>query len=195
MEVGTENKATPAPRKRAVATAIVISIPLFFLFTWLTMFWQLTQINDSGLYWNVKNLRWLRQDLIKHFPESLPSSAEAARLHYHAGFLQGGSHIELRFRADTEFINKVRAYYTPPAVDTITAGQLQAVSSDSSEAVSRKRYFYTASTESDSGLQQMLLPEDFEIFVITNNDGNHGDSSGFAISDTRHEVIFWAEKW
>ena len=39
------------------------------------MMWQLTPIADVTQYENVINLRWLRPDLIQHFPKTIPSDA------------------------------------------------------------------------------------------------------------------------
>lgn len=88
---------------------------LFILFDAALMLWQFTPIVAVSKYQHVKSLRWHRQRLVEHFPEVIPSSARGAKFYYRAGFLQGGSTIELRVQMPSEFVEQVWATYQPKA--------------------------------------------------------------------------------
>ena len=92
--------------------AIVI---FFYIFDATLMLWQLTPITSTSKYNNVMILRWHDQHLVQHFPEQIPPSAGNPRFYYRAGFLQGGSSIELRVQMPTNFVEEVLATYREKA--------------------------------------------------------------------------------
>ncbi len=88
---------------------LVAIVIFYYIFDAALMLWQLTPITTASKYQNVMTLRWHDQHLIEHFPGKIPSDAENTRFYYRAGFLQGGSSIELRVKMPTNFVEEVLA--------------------------------------------------------------------------------------
>ena len=181
---------------------IVATVILFILFDIALMAWQLTPITAVFSYENVKSLRWHRQDLVEHFPKTIPSGAQDPKLYYRAGFLQGGSSIELRLQMPTEFVEEVYATYKIKA-KSIFNGSEKLPSDENNPNILPKWHFYTFPIDqNETSDLSPLLPQDFKILLLSSypyklnpTDWNHGESSGISISIKRSEIIYWAEDW
>lgn len=185
-----------------ILSLLAATVVLFILFDIALMFWQLTPISAVSKYENVKRLRWHRKDLVKHFPETIPSVARDPRFYYHAGFLQGGASIELRMQLPAESVEEVYATYVRQA-KSIFDGARKLPSDSSNPNVLPKWRFFTFPPEQDETPNvPPLLPRDFEIMLLSSypyksnpTEWNHGESSGISISRERSEIIYWAEDW
>ena len=170
---------------------------LFVLFEFALVFWQLAHITDIAKYENVKTLRWLRQDLIQHFPETIPETAQNPKLHYNGGFMQGGAAIELRLKMPAESIEEIYSTYTRQA--RAIYKDVEALSRDADNLNTLpKSHFYTWPPQRNGTHDAApLLPADFEIILLSSKpiDWNHGESAGISISRKRNEIIYWAEDW
>lgn len=177
-------------------------VVLFALFEFALVFWQLAHITDVSKYENVKTLRWLREDLIEHFPETIPATAQNPKLHYNGGFLQGGAAIELRLQMPAESIEEIYSTYIRQA-KAIYKGVEEHSRDAGNLSMLPKLNFYTGPRQRNETQDAApLLPQDFEIILLSSRpyksnptDWNHGESTGISISKKRNEIIYWAEDW
>ena len=178
------------------------TVILFILFDIALMSWQLTTISAVSKYENVKRLRWYRQDLVEHFPETIPSKARYPKFYYRAGFLQGGASIELRLRMPAEFVEEVHATYLRQAKSIFNGAEKLPSGAIDPNKLPKGRFFTFPPDQNETPGVPPLLPQDFEILLLSSHpyksnstDWNHGESSGISISKKRSEIIYWAEDW
>lgn len=181
-----------------LAAAVVV----FILFDIALMMWQLTPISSVSKYENVKKLRWHREALVEHFPETISSRARNPKFYYRAGFLQGGASIELRLQMPAEFIEAARATYTPRAKFIFAGAENLPSGTNNPDILPKWRFFTIPPEQNETPGVPPLLPPDFEILLLSSypyksnpTDWNHGESSGISISKKRNEIIYWAEDW
>lgn len=174
----------------------------FFIFDAAVMLWQLTPITTPSKYQNVIALRWHDQRLIEHFPEKIPPNAGNPRFYYQAGFLQGGSSIELRVQMPDNFVEKVYAIYRPQAKATFNGAVKLEGGANNPDRLLKESFVTFPQDEYDTPGALPLLPQDFEILLLSSEpymsnptDWNHGQASGISISRHRREIIYWAEDW
>ena len=170
---------------------------IFILFYYALIMWQLTAITSVSKYGNVINLRWLRPDLIGHFPDRVPLDAQEKRFYYRAGFLQGGSSIELKIRMPEEFVREVRATYISQAKSVFNGAENLKRGSDGPDVPPKWNFFTFSSDRNETTVESQHLPQDFEILLLSPypSNLNHGETSGIGISQKRGEIIYWAEDW
>ena len=177
-------------------------VVLFVLFESALVFWQLAHITDVSQYQNVKTLRWLREDLIEHFPETIPATAQNPVLHYNGGFLQGAAVIELRMQMPAESIEKMYSTYMRQAKAIYTGAEQLSRDADDLNRLPKWKFYTWPPQRYETQEAVLLLPQDFEIILLSSNpsqsnptDWNHGESAGISISKKRNEIIYWAEDW
>jgi len=181
---------------------LVAIVIFFYVFDAALMLWQLTPITIASKYQNVMTLRWHDQHLVEHFPEQIPSDAGNPRFYYRAGFLQGGSTIELRVQMPAKDVEKVYASYRPRAEAIFNGGIKLERGTDNPDMLPKWSFFTFPPDENETPGTYSLLPKDFEILLLSSHpyksnptDWNHGQSSGISISRQRREIIYWAEDW
>ena len=172
-------------------------IVLFIVFDALLMAWQLTPITAVSKYRHVKNLRWHRQDLVGHFSEEIPPEAKNAVFYYRAGFLQGGSSIELRIHMPEEFVEEVFATYQPQAKSIFGGAERTEKEPDGPDGPPKATFFTFPLDQQQTPREGPLLPQDFETLLLSPHPyhWNHGEASGISISRKGGEIIYWAEDW
>lgn len=177
-------------------------VVLFVLFEFALIFWQLAHITDVSKYENVKKLRWLREDLIEHFPETIPATAQNPKLHYNGGFLQGGAVIELRLQMPAESIEEIYSTYIRQAKAIYKGVEELSRDADNLNMLPKWHFYTWPPQRNETRDTAPLLPQDFEIFLLSTKpsksnptDWNHGESAGISISKKRNEIIYWAEDW
>ena len=133
-------------------------------------------------------------ELISHFPLPIPENATSIKFDYLPKFLQGGSHIQLKFNLPQPEINELLIEYRANAKYIFIGG-------DRSDHLNEDggvptTYFYTSETDDTS------FPNNYEILVLNAEPGgtsgfqwNHGYSYGVVISLEKTEIIYWAEYW
>jgi len=175
---------------------------VFFIFGAALMLWQLTPITTASKYQNVIALRWHDQGLIEHFPEKIPPNAGNTRFYYRAGFLQGGSSIELRVQVPDNFVESVYAIYRPQAKAIFNGAEKLERGAGNPDMLPKWSFFTFPPDENETPGTHSLLPKDFQILLLSSHpyksnpsDWNHGQSSGISISRERSEIIYWAEDW
>ena len=178
---------------RLVGTAAV-TLGLFVVFSFVLMSWQGMMITNPRLYEIVLNHRWLATDLIEHFPESIPKSAENVVFYYTGGLLQAGSTLELRVRLSAEAVDEVERNYRPQAIGRFDAVRKPA-SDDVTVKILPKLHFQTLPAEANWALRTAPL-EEFETLLLQAPEPvnlNHPKAAGVSIDRARNEVIYWAE--
>ena len=180
-------------------TALVV---LFVLFEFALAFWQLAHITDVSKYENVKTLRWLRADLIEHFPDTIPATAQNPKLHYNGAFLQGGAAIELRLQMPAESVEEIYSTFIRQAKAVYRGVEQHSRGADDLNR-GPKWHFYTWPPQNNETQDAASpLPQDFEIILLSSKpyhsnptDWNHGERAGVSISKKRNEIIYWAQDW
>ena len=166
------------------------------------MLWQLTPISAVSKYENVRKLCWHGKDLVKHFPETIPSRARDPKFYYRAGFLQGGSSIELRLKMPAEFVEEVYTTYTVQAKAIFNAAEKTPSDPYNPLMLPKWCFFTLPPDQNETQGVPPLLPQDFQILLLSSHpyksnptDWNHGESSGISINKKRSEIIYRAEDW
>jgi len=174
----------------------------FYIFDAVLMLWQLTPITTASKYNNVMTLRWHDQQLIEHFPEQIPSDAENTRFYYRAGFLQGGSTIELRVKVPAKHVEEVYTAYRPKAKIILNGAEKLDRGTSNPDMLPKWSFVTFPPNENEIPGTHTLLPKDFEILLLSSEpyksnptDWNHGKATGISISRQRREIIYWAEDW
>jgi hypothetical protein len=181
---------------------LVAIVIVFYIFDATLMLWQLTPITTTSKYNNVMTLRWHDQDLIQHFPEQILPNAGNPRFYYRAGFLQGGSSIELRVQMPANFVEEVLTTYRPQAKSIFNGAEKLERGADNSDMLPKWSFVTFPPDENETLGTHTLLPKDFEILLLSSEpytsnptDWNHGKATGISISRQRGEIIYWAEDW
>ena len=181
---------------------LVAIVIFFYIFDAVLMLWQLTPITTTSKYNNVMTLRWHDQHLVQHFPEQIPPDAGNPRFYYRAGFLQGGSSIELRVQMPTDFVEEVLTTYRPQAKSIFNEAEKLERGADNPDILPKWNFVTFPPDENETPGTHTLLPKDFEILLLSSEpyksdptDWNHGKASGISISRQRREIIYWAEDW
>ena len=176
-----------------VSIALVVSFVGYSLFR---MYQATTPVESISKYESVL-ATWKQRGLVDHFPSRVPDSASEVRFSALEGFLQGGGHIQIRFKLPQA---RIESYYEDASSK---AKQFQ----DGGDAV-------TLVNSSDDGLwstnphtldkSYSKFTDDYRIFIYDAvpyqqdeeyKNWNHGASKGVVISLKRSEVIYYAEDW
>ena len=105
-------------------------------------------------------LRWHRQDLVGHFPEKIPPDAKNAVFYYRAGFLQGGSSIELRVHMPEEFVEEVCSTYEPQAKFIFRGAERTEKEPDDPDGPPKATFFTFPLDQHETPREGILLPQD-----------------------------------
>lgn len=152
-------------------------------------------------YRPILKYRWETPDLVTHFPDKIPDQATEVKFYYRAGFMQGGTTIELRMKLPKAEFNEIIQKHRPDAklvldhlgrdIDPDTSGKVY---------FAPPLHFYTISrNELTNESQTGPLPAGYEIFLIHikkhKRYWNHGKTSGIAFCRSKNEVLYRAEVW
>ena len=162
------------------------------------MMWQLTPIADVTQYENVINLRWLRPDLIQHFPKTIPSDAKNQAFFYRAGFWQGGASIELKLQMPAQFIEETSAAYRSKTNSRV----IDSGDSINETNTTRELPYESRITKSKKPDESLDASEKSETFIISERpyrtdpiSWNHGERAGLYIDRRHNQITYWAEDW
>ena len=134
-------------------------------------------------------------ELVGHFPLSIPSNATKPRLSYFPGFLQGGAHFQIRYRLPIADIMNLYDRFSQEKTKSFFGGNSNDHMNQTNGMPTTS--FYTGAEKYGK------FPADYEVMifdtVLTNRPAgyywNHGRSHGVAISTSRTEIVYWAERW
>lgn len=168
---------------------IVVSVLIMFVtFTFISIDAATTETTDIEMYERVLKLKdYPENTLINYFPEKIPNNAENIAFRYNPAFVQGGENFQLKFKTDSNSINKYIKEFSQEAKWT---GKVN-------DSETENNGVFIASFHA---LGYDKLPDDFTIYLIGSKpyrsmDWNHGELSLVAISKFRNEIIFVAEDW
>ncbi len=193
--------------RREVVHAIVIPLCLlgvgfwgFFTVIIEEFLRETTEVTNVRKYETILSDYWISHgagNLVGHFPRPIPSDAEDVHFSFLPAFLQGGAHVQLRYRAAPAVISELYEQFSGEKTMSFTGG-------DINDHMNLKEgmpttFFYT------SGSKNHRFPGDYEIMIFDpvlleadRQPGfywNHGRSHGVAISKMRNEIVYWAESW
>jgi hypothetical protein len=177
-----------------VIITLFISMFIFFMNAIALVFITgMTPITDISRYNEILE-QMGDSDLTRHFPMSIPESAEAVKFEYIPKILQGGEHFQLRMRLPHSEINNLQEEYSSQAKFKFIGGNTN--DHENSPGGVPTTFFYTSGTGDQS------FPDDYEIFVLNaeplatfDPKWNHGFSYGVAISQEKSEIVYWSEYW
>ncbi len=164
--------------------ALILSIPMVFLFLILAVHSATTEYNNPKFYERILKVNGYPQNYkIEHFPSTIPEDAKNILFHYNPAFLQGGEIFSLRFKAGS---TDLAAYEKEFLKSCIT---LDSAASDNNFFENMFSY-----------IGYDILPEDFTIYVFNSTPNKQGDwnlgrVSLSAISTLRREIIFYSHNW
>ena len=166
------------------------------------MWWQLRPVTRISTYARTKAKRWHAPHLIAHFPEKISPEWKDSKFHYHPGFLQGGSAIELRVKMPPRDVHALYEEYSAMA-KLSCRGDAKLDRTVGNPDMFPKFTFHTFPREEIHSTNTLaLLPSDFQMLLLSSRSyhtnpvsWNHGDCAGLSVSTTRNEVIYWAEAW
>jgi len=116
--------------------------------------------------------------MVSHFPEQIPESATGVRFWYYPGGLQSLTMMQLRYKLpDQEFTAAVEEFLEPRSL---------ALEERDAEMNHSGRF----RNERNTGRE--VLPADFRVRML--HSSSDGEESGIAISDDRHEIIYWYDR-
>jgi hypothetical protein len=152
-------------------------------------------------YKPILKYRWESRFLVEHFPTEIPDEAKDIKFYYRAGFMQGGTTIELRMQMPQREFDAIAQKHRVQAKLI-----LDHLGNDSDTKSENKVYFapilnfYTVSREELTDDYKIgPLPVGYEIFFLHIKEykqyWNHGKTAGIAVSQLKNEIIYWAEVW
>ncbi|MCX7013970.1 MAG: hypothetical protein NTW86_15695 [Candidatus Sumerlaeota bacterium] len=136
-------------------------------------------------------------EILSHFSRFVPPDAQHAKMSAQPGFLQGGSHLQLRYDTTPERIDALYRQFAERTTKSFYGGD--AVDHMNQDDGMFTIFFYTADGSDHT------FPPDYEVMVFDRLptaqqrqkgiDWNHGQSHGVAISKQRNEIVYWQEQW
>jgi len=177
-----------------VTITLFISMLILFMNVIAAVFTTgMTPITDISQYNEILE-QMGDSELTRHFPLSIPESAEVVKFEYIPKFLQGGEHFQLRMKLPQSGISDLQEEYRSKAKFTFIGGQTN--DHQNMPGGVPTTFFYTNDTKNDS------FPDDYEILVLNAEPKatsdpiwNHGFSYGVAISQEKSEIVYWSEYW
>ncbi len=131
--------------------------------------------------------------LTDHFPGSVPMEAKDVHFSHLPAFLQGGSHIQLRYSLPQNMIRELYKEYSRVKIKSFSGGNFN-------DHIHQPGGMPTTFDYSDKKGDRRFSG-DFEIMVFDDRSNsksktwNHGRSHGVAISLQKNIIIYWAESW
>ncbi len=151
-------------------------------------------ITNTERYKEVRFQVWSKPEIIKHFPDSIPTDAKEVKMIYAPGLIKGSSVLQLRYKLPSIRIEKLLADYQEVAKHKYLGGNTNDHANQAQGVPTT--FFYT------NELQEQTFPPTYQILVLNARDRGtpdfkwqHGDSYGVAIDKFNSEIVYWAEQW
>ncbi|MBK7998846.1 MAG: hypothetical protein IPK15_09060 [Verrucomicrobia bacterium] len=170
-----------------VGLAIVVMVG-FFKYVMRSFDQSLQPVTDLARYPEIK-AQW-STNLVSHFPAAAPDSAV---FYFQAGFLQGGSSLQLKVSMSDSEIASELSKISNNVLATYHGGNVNVHANETNGIPTT--FFFTNETNDHT------FPGDYAVMVIKadrrggNSSWNHGATAGVAVSTQRHVVVYWAEDW
>ena len=136
---------------------------------------------------------WQATGLVAHFPPSISKDAPSLRFSSQVKVLQGGAHIQVRYRTTQAEFDAIRNTYTPRAM-AIYDGQTIGM-------VDRERFpLFVIQFHTGDSKPWHPFPNHYTVLILNSKDRamgswNHGEVSGLAVDPTTRDVVYFAESW
>jgi hypothetical protein len=185
--------------------AIAIPICLLAILLWACIvtavefyFNTIAPVTNVERYEKILSDRWRSEEqLVRHFPRSIPADAQDVRFYFCPEFMQGGKAIQLCCRLPENSISALYDHFSQMKTKSFFGGEINK-HMNMKEGMPTTA-FYT------SGSHTQEFPADYEIMifdkVLKEEDRppghywNHGQTHGVAISKKNNEIVYWAESW
>jgi hypothetical protein len=175
--------------------ALVISLIALFV---SRCGFALVPVKTKYAYQPILKYRWEAKNIVEHFPAEIPDEAQNIKFYYRAGFMQGGTAIELRMQMpEREFDSIVQKNRTMTKLILDHLGKDIATKSQKKVYFAPPLKFHTVSRSELTDENQMgPLPVGYEIFLLhlkkNKSYWNHGKIAGIAVGHAKKEIIYWA---
>ena len=151
-------------------------------------------ITNTKRYREIRYQTWLHPEIIKHFPQSIPTDAQEAKMIYSPGLIKGSKVLQLRYKLPSNKIEKLLLDYQKVAKYKYVGGNTNDHANQPQGVPTT--FFYTNESE------EQTFPLTYQILVLNARDRGtpnfkwqHGDSYGVAIDKFNSEIVYWAEQW
>jgi hypothetical protein len=151
-------------------------------------------ITNTEKYGEIRYRVWSKPEIIKHFPESIPTDAKEVKMIYAPGLTKGSSVLQLRYKLPSIRTDQLLLDYQKVAKHKYLGGNTNDHANQPQGVPTT--FFYT--TE----LEEQTFPPTYQILVLNARDRGtpnfkwqHGDSYGVAIDKFSSEIVYWAEQW
>ena len=187
---------------KRILLKIVAVLGVLILIAAIGLFWLGYSLNksmepktDPALYADIVSKRAELSNRYSFLPERIPKDAQKVAFFHIAGFLQGGDVIALRVSLPEASILRI--------VEELQTTGRQEIKSFKGIPAPRAypEYDMTKRASKDMFEGVSELPVDFRIFLFDCNlediqkNWNHHALSFTAVSESRHEVVYYIDSW
>lgn len=170
------------------AAILVLGVASLAGFSALSFQAATTTTTDTSKYGRALRLNSYPENaLISCFPERIPEDAKDVVFRYHPAFLQGGENYELKFKADSAFLERKAEEFARKSKWTGKTSDKEA-----------EKHGVISGSLGELGYYD--LPDDFIVYLLNGKpyqpgNWNHGNVSLVAVNRKSNEIIFHAEDW
>ena len=133
------------------------------------------KVTDIKQYEEIVNTFW-DQDMVSHFPRSIPIDAKNVRFEFQPPFLQGGTYVILAYTTEPEQIETLYELHMPEVRESV-AGH---------EGGSPLRFMSEDIHPASADYEVLIFDQPYKT-------GNHSRRRGITINKKLSKVIFWLE--
>jgi hypothetical protein len=170
---------------------VVLGLGLLYGIVFAWFWWHTHPVIRLSAYQHILAKRWGGRSVIQHFPKQIPYNSTLLQLYYRPGFLQGGSHFEVRLKTTQQFIGQEYLRFASGNTNIWNGSRVQA---DQFLYVNFHTIDFVRSINFENGTIS-LLPAEYDVVLLNSEHGNHGCKSVVALNSNKSEIIYWAEKW
>ena len=187
---------------KRILLKIVVVLGVLILIAAIGLFWvgyslskSLEPRTDPALYADIVSQRAKLSNRYTFLPESIPKDARNVFSFHIPGYLQGGDVIALRFSLPEGRV--------PQIIEELQTSRREEIKSFEDipppRAYPERNMTKRSSKDIFEGVSE--LPADFRVFLIDCNLGdieknwNHNILSFTAVSESRHEVVYYIDNW
>lgn len=132
--------------------------------------------------------------LVDHFPGAKPKPSAQALFNYYPGYLQAGSHIQLRVKVTPAIALATDAKLRIQTAHNYSGGNTFTHFNNDRQNAWPTTELYTQRNDQTKS----EFPNHFTLHVLhahTDHGWNHGETKGIAVSLKTNELIYWAKQW
>ena len=184
--------------QEVIRTTVIVVLVLSFTVLFVSRCgFAFVPVTTKYAYQPILKYRWENRQLVEHFPPEIPAEAKDVEFYYRAGYMQGGTNIELRMRLPrSEFDSIVQEHHAMSKSILDHLGKDKLRKPKPNEDPISLHFFTVDRSELTDEYQLGPLPAGYEI-ILLHLEGywNHGKTAGIAVNELGSEVIYWAAAW